>query len=171
MLTVIMECHNQETELAHTLSVLVTGAIEGLVSDVIVLDHGSRDASSRLADAAGCRFYTHWDIRDIVRSARGDWLLLMEPGARPQSGWVEEIMEYMAVSKSPARFSPSRVFRRPFFRRIGRKLPPLECGFLLTKKQASSVARSGMALSAFPRGQKSLKLGTEIIPSWVVASR
>ena len=40
MLTVLMECHDQESELAQTLSVLVAGAVEGLVSDVAVLDHG-----------------------------------------------------------------------------------------------------------------------------------
>lgn len=62
MLTVIMECRDHEPELAHTLSALVTGAVEGLVSDVVILDHGSRDGSSRVADAAGCRFYGQWDI-------------------------------------------------------------------------------------------------------------
>ena len=73
MLTVIMECRDQETELAQTLSVLVAGAVEGLVSDVVVLDHGSTDGSSDVADAAGCRFYLHWDLAEIVRAARGEW--------------------------------------------------------------------------------------------------
>ncbi|HUH48874.1 MAG TPA: glycosyltransferase, partial [Mycoplana sp.] len=49
MLTVLMECHNNEAELAQTLSALVAGAVEGLVRDVIVLDHGSSDGSSRVA--------------------------------------------------------------------------------------------------------------------------
>ena len=51
MLTVLLECRDQEPELAQTLSVLVAGAVEGLVSDVVVLDHGSRDGSSKVADA------------------------------------------------------------------------------------------------------------------------
>ncbi len=77
-----LECQDQEPELAQTLSVLVAGAVEGLVSDVVVLDHGSRDGTSRVADAAGCRFHSQWDIKEIVRSARGEWLLFVEPGAQ-----------------------------------------------------------------------------------------
>ena len=170
MLTVIMECRDQESELAQTLSGLVSAAVEGLVSDVVVLDHGSRDGSSRVADAAGCRFHGHWDIKDIVRSARGEWLLLVEPGARLQAGWIEEVAEYVALNKKPARFSPARHYRRPFFRRIGRSLPPLEHGLLLAKGQAVALAKSGMDLPAFTKGQKPSRLASEMIPAWVAAS-
>jgi hypothetical protein len=170
MLTVIMECRDQEPELAHTLSTLVSGAVEGLVSDVVILDHGSRDGSSRVADAAGCRFHGEWDIKDVVESARGEWLLLMEPGARPQSGWIEDIQEYVALNRVPARFSPSRNYKRPLLRRIVKKQPPLEYGLLLPKHQAASLAKSGMALSHFARGQKMRRLSAEIIPSWVVTA-
>ena len=83
MLTIITETRDNEAELAQTLSALVAGAVEGLVSDVIVLDHASQDGSCRVADAAGARFCTSWDMTEIVRSARGDWLLLLEAGARP----------------------------------------------------------------------------------------
>jgi hypothetical protein len=90
----------------------------GLVSDVIVLDHASQDGSSRVADAAGARFCTSWDMTDIVRSARGDWLLLLEAGARPAGRWIDDVAEYMSLNKMPARFSPSRQYRRPFLQRI-----------------------------------------------------
>jgi len=167
MLTVVLECQDQETELAQTLSVLVAGAVEGLVSDVVVLDHGSRDGSSRVADAAGCRFYLHWDIKDIVRSARGEWLLFVEPGARPQAGWIDEIAEYMALNKLPARFTASRGYRRPFFQRLGRAVPPLELGLLMPKSEALAAARSGMRLAEFVKGRKLRKLSSELIPAWV----
>ncbi|MEZ2129380.1 MULTISPECIES: glycosyl transferase [unclassified Sinorhizobium] len=167
MLTVILECQDQESELAQTLSALVAGAVEGLVSDVVVLDHGSRDGSSRVADAAGCRFYSQWDIKDIVRAARGEWLLLVEPGARPQKGWIDEIAEYVALNKVPARFSASRNYRRPFFKRIGRSLPPLELGLLVPKRLAVATAKTGMPLHEFAKGQKISQLSSELIPSWV----
>jgi hypothetical protein len=171
MLTVLMECRDQEAELAQTLSMLVSAAVEGLVSDVIVLDHGSRDGSSRVADAAGCRFHSHWDIKDILRSARGEWLLIIEAGARPQSGWIDETMEHIALHKQPARFSPSRNYRRPFLKRIGRTVPPLEHGLMLPKRNAIALAKSGMDLEALAKGQKAAKLTSEIIPAWVAASR
>jgi hypothetical protein len=168
MLTVIMECRDQEPELAHTLSTLVSGAVEGLVSDVVILDHGSRDGSSHVADAAGCRFHAEWDINDIVQSARGEWLLLLEPGARPQTGWIEDIQEYVALNRVPAKFTPSRNYRRPFLRRLFQKPQPLEYGLLLPKKQAVSLAKSSMALEHFTKGQKLRRLSAEMIPSWVV---
>ena len=167
MLTVVLECQDQEPELAQTLSVLVAGAVEGLVSDVVVLDHDSRDGTSRVADAAGCRFHSQWDIKDIVHSARGDWLLFVEPGARPQTGWIDEIAEYMALNKLPARFTASRGYRRPFLQRIGRASSPLELGLLLSKTQAITAARSGMRLAEFAKGHKLRKLSSELIPSWV----
>jgi hypothetical protein len=167
MLTVLIECRDQEPELAQTLAALVSGAIEGLVCDVIVLDHGSRDGTSRVADAAGCRFYSQWDIEEILRSAKGEWLLLVEPGARPQPGWIDEIGEYMALNKLPARFTASRGYKRPLLRRIGRSLPPLELGVLISKVQAISFAKSGMSLAEFAKGRKLRKLTSELIPSWV----
>lgn len=170
MLTVIMECRNQEPELAQTLSVLVAGAVEGLVRDVVVLDHGSQDGSSRVADAAGCRFLAQWDVKDILRTVRGDWLLIVEAGSRPQSGWVEEISEYVALNKLPAKFSASRKYRRPFFQRFGRSSPPLEHGFLVSKRQAMAAAQAGSSLAELAKGQKTKQLSSEMIPSWVARS-
>ncbi len=167
MLTVVLECQDQEPELAQTLSVLVAGAVEGLVSDVVVLDHGSRDGTSRVADAAGCRFHSQWDIKDVLRGARGEWLLFVEPGARPQTGWIDEIAEYVSLNKVPARFTASRGYRRPFLKRVGRSRPPLELGLLMPKQHAVEAAKSGMRLSEFAKGQKLRKLSSELIPSWV----
>ncbi|MDP9837651.1 hypothetical protein J2T09_002408 [Neorhizobium huautlense] len=166
MLTVIMECRDQETELAQTLSVLVAGAVEGLISDVVVLDHGSRDASARVADAAGCRFHTAWDIKDIVQSVRGEWLLLMEPGARPQVGWINELQEHLAMNRKPAKFSPSRNHLPSFFKRLTHRVPPLEHGFVMPKAQALSVARSGMSLEQLVQKQKTFMLISEMVPAW-----
>ncbi len=168
MLTIIMECRDNEAELVQTLSALVTGAVQGLVRDVIVLDHGSRDGSAKVADAAGCRFLTSWDMKDVVRSARGDWLLLLEPGARPLTGWVDAIVDHVSVSKNPARFLASRSHRRPFFKRFGRRTAPLEQGFLVSKRQASATVRTGMALADVASGSGVRKLVAEIVPAWAV---
>lgn len=167
MLTVLLECRDNEPELAYTLAVLVSGAVDGLVSDVIVLDHGSRDGSARVADAAGCKFLDTWDLHEAIGAARGEWILLLEPGARPQSGWIEEVLEYASLAKQPARFSPSRRFRRPFYKRW-RRTGALELGFLVSKRQAALIARPGMNLTALAKASSVKKLRSELIPAWVV---
>lgn len=168
MLTVLLECRDNEPELAHTLAVLVSGAVDGLISDVIVLDHGSRDGSARVADAAGCKFLQHWDLQEALRSARGEWIMLLEPGARPQSGWIDEILEYASLAKAPARFSPSRRFRRPLFERLTTRVGALELGFLMPKRQAAALAKPGMDLGALAKGSPVKTLRSELIPAWVI---
>jgi hypothetical protein len=170
MLTVLMECRDQETELAQTLSVLVAGAVEGLVSDVGVLDFGSRDASSRVADAAGCRFHLNWNLTEVLSAARGEWVMLVEAGARPQSGWIDEVAEHISVNSKPARFSPSRNYRQPFYRRIGRASPPLENGLILAKRDALASSASGKGLADLAQGRKPFQLVSEIVPAWAARS-
>ncbi len=172
MLTIILECKDNEAEAAYTLAAFVAGAVEGLVSDVIILDNGSNDGISTLADAAGARFYAKWDLPEIIRSARGDWLLFVEPGARPQPGWIEELHEYLSIGGGPARFSPSRTFRKPLLRRLTERSKPLECGLLIPRNQASAIVGGGMGLAELSRkGHKPRKLRTELVPAWVIADR
>ncbi len=134
MLTVLLECENSEPELAYTLSVLVSGAVDGVVSEVIVLDKGSQDGTARLADAAGCKISSELDIGGDSAFARGENGCCFRAGGRPQNGWVEEVLEHAAVDGKPARFSQSRRFRLPWFKRIMRRTAPLENG--LARPQA-----------------------------------
>jgi len=170
MLTVIMETRDNEAELAQTLSALVAGAVEGLVSDVIILDQGSKDGSMEVADAAGCRFCANWNLGEILRSARGEWLMLLEPGARPLGRWVDELLEYIALNKGPARFSPSRIHKRPLLKRLSQRAAPLETGFLMRKRDAIALASADMRLSDIVKARTARKLATELIPAWVATS-
>ncbi|MEW9616367.1 glycosyl transferase [Shinella sp. S4-D37] len=168
MLTVILECRDNEAELAQTFAALVSGAVEGIVRDVIVLDHGSRDGSSTVADAAGCRFLTEWDMKDVLGSARGDWLLLLEPGARPMVGWVDAVVDHVAVNRNPARFLGSRSHRRPFLQRLLHRPAPLEQGYLVSKRQALAALSPGMALAGIATGAGVRRLAVEMVPAWAV---
>ncbi|WP_137156608.1 glycosyl transferase [Rhizobium sp. FKL33] len=171
MLTVMLECENSEPELAYTLSVLVSGAVDGVVSEVIVLDRGSQDGTARLADAAGCKYLQNWTLSDTVHGARGEWLLFLEPGARPQSGWVEEVLEYASIDGKPARFSQSRRFRRPWFQRLMRRNQPLEDGLLVRKRDLLAALKSGADMAGFARGAAARRLRSELIPAWVLRGR
>src|SRR6266436_4452549 len=55
MLSVVIATHNSERALLPTLAALVSGAAAGFVREVIVADAGSRDATTAIADGAGCR--------------------------------------------------------------------------------------------------------------------
>lgn len=169
MITVILECRDQESALAVTLAALVQGAVEGLVAEVIVMDRGSSDGSAQLADAAGCRYLVDPDLRDVVRNARGDWLLLIEPGARPLLGWIEHLGQHISVGLMPARLSPSREYRLPFMARLRHRNSALEHGVLISKRQAIANAKSGQSLESLPRGLALTRLKCEIVPAAVLA--
>ena len=171
MISVLIECRDQENALAVTLAALVQGAVEGLVAEVVILDRGSRDGTAQLADAAGCRFLENPDLRDVVRAARGDWLLLIEPGARPLLGWVDHIGQHMAAGRQAARLKPSREYRLPFMARLRRRLSPLEHGVLMPKRQAIANSRSGQSLESLARGVAMTRLKCEIVPAAVLAFR
>lgn len=168
MLTILMETRDHEAELAQTLSVLVAGAVEGLVSDVVILDGGSKDGSSQVADAAGCRFHRDWELGAMLESVRGEWLLIIEPGARPLTGWIDEIADYVGFGRQPARFSPSRHYRPPVWQRFLRREGPLELGLLIAKRDALANVGSGNRLSDVAKAIKPLRLKSEIVPAWVM---
>ena len=56
MLTAIIATRESERILVPTLAALVPGAMAGLLTEVIVADAGSRDATAEVTDIAGCRF-------------------------------------------------------------------------------------------------------------------
>lgn len=110
MISVVIECLDEEHALAQTLTALVPGAVEGLVSEVIVIDRGSSDGTAKVADIAGCTVVAPAEAAAAVCRARGLWLLVLEPGARPLAGWIEAVSGHVADgAKGAARFrlSPS----------------------------------------------------------------
>lgn len=169
MLTILLETRNHEARLAQTLAALVPGAVEGLVSDVLILDRGSSDASGAVADAAGARFLEEGTLSEALAAARGSWLLLLEPGARPLGNWVNEVAEHMAVGRSPARFSASQRHRRPFPARLFTRAGLLEQGYLVRRSEAAALARPGMGLIDLVRKRSVHRLPSELMPAWAAA--
>ncbi|RUU01054.1 glycosyltransferase, partial [Mesorhizobium sp. M7A.T.Ca.TU.009.02.1.1] len=103
MLSVLIETRNDEEGLARTLASLVGGAVEGVVREVIVCDTGSTDQTHRVAEHAGCQYVTD-GVAAGIRQAKGDWLLLVEPGARLMEGWIDEVVAHTARQTMAARF-------------------------------------------------------------------
>jgi len=95
MLTVIIPTKNHERALVPTLAMLVPGAMSGTVSQVIVVDGGSTDATAQVVDIAGCEIMTSTAplaarLRSAVAAARGNWLMFLRPGVVLDAAWVEE---------------------------------------------------------------------------------
>jgi glycosyltransferase involved in cell wall biosynthesis len=167
MLSVIIETHNDEDGLARTLASLVQAAVEGAVRDVIVCDRGSTDQSHFVADHAGCHYIAKGGIAAGIRHAKGEWLVLLEPGARLSQGWTEAVANHTSHSTSAARFTRSTNGHGDLFRRVfvNRKRP-LADGLLITRRQAAALSQKLHDSNALARGlsAKRLKAGILVPP-------
>lgn len=165
MISVFIQCHNQEAELARTLSALVSGAVEGLISDVSILDEGSTDGSSKVSDAAGCSFYSLDELRNAASQMRGEWALLIEAGARPAIGWVEVLGEHVGNSHASARFSASKTYKLPLIARLFGPKTRLQYGVLMPKSAFVERANSVPNIEQLAKGLKTIKLECEMVPA------
>jgi glycosyltransferase involved in cell wall biosynthesis len=112
MLSVIIATLDCEFALARTLASLVPGAVDGLVSEAIVADGGSRDGTAIVADAAGCVFITaeaslSRRLKTAAAKARAPFLLFVRPGIVLDPGWIGEARRF-AERSAPDR---AAVFR------------------------------------------------------------
>lgn len=169
MMTVMIECGTDAGPLGSSLATLVPGAIEGLVREVVVIDAGLDASTRKVADHAGCRIVPREALAETVSAARGEWLMLMEPGARLAVEWIEGVAAHLAdveagATPRPARFSPSRGDRPRFLQRLARRSTALANGLILPKAQAVGLARSRTSLEEMAKGLASKRLATAIRP-------
>jgi hypothetical protein len=165
MISVFVQCHNQEAELARTLSALISGAVEGLISDVTILDLGSSDGSSIVADAAGCNFCSLAQLDHAVQKMRGEWALLIEPGARPAIGWIDVLGEHIATSDASARFCASKTYKLPIMTRIFGPKTRLQHGVIIPKHKFLERAVSAPDLEQLVKGLRTIRLECEMVPA------
>ena len=118
MLSVIIATHESERELVPTLAALVPGATAGLLGEVIVADAGSGDATSEVADVAGCRFVTSAEplgarLKAAALSTRTPWLLFLRAGTVPEPGWITATDSFMQTTDALTDAARAAVFRPP----------------------------------------------------------
>jgi hypothetical protein len=114
MLSVIIATLDSESPLVASLAALVPGAMDGLVSEVIVADGGSRDGTATVADVAGCNFTAIEGppgrrLKTAAKTARAPWLLFLRPGTVPEAAWTGEVRRFVERSRPDTR---AAVFRR-----------------------------------------------------------
>ncbi|HEY2758943.1 MAG TPA: glycosyltransferase [Pseudolabrys sp.] len=116
MLSAIIATHESELTLVPTLAALVPGATAGLISEVVVADAGSRDATAEVADIAGCRFVSSTDplgarLKAAALSTRTPWLMFLRAGTVPQPGWVTAADNFMGATDQLDGAGRAAVFR------------------------------------------------------------
>jgi glycosyltransferase involved in cell wall biosynthesis len=164
MLSVLIETRNDEEALARTLASLIGGAVEGVVREVVVCDAGSTDQTHHVAEHAGCQYVASGGIAAGIRQAKGDWLLLLEPGARLVEGWIDAVVVHTGRQTMAARFSRARGSRTPFLARVFSGNRALADGLVISKRQAASLSKSAGSAEALARGLATKRLDAEI---WV----
>jgi len=120
MLSAIIATRESERTLVPTLSALVPGTVAGLLSEVVVADAGSRDATAEVADFAGCRIMVSaaplgTRLKVAAASTHSPWLLFLRAGCVPEPGWIGaaesfiEATERIEGARRAAVFRPARI--------------------------------------------------------------
>lgn len=135
MISVIIHCNEDIDPLADSLAMLVSGAVFGLVSEVILWSEDHSNVLKTIADDTGCRYLPHSHLGAAITSAKGNWLLFLKPGSRLLDHWREILSRYIEIETKPASFKPiaDRKFWPPstFFHRRNF----LDSGLLIMKDQ------------------------------------
>lgn len=114
MLSVIIPTRDSERTLVQTLAPLVAGATAGLVTEVIIADAGSTDATADVADVAGCQYLVSEAavgarLSGAAQTARAPWLLFLRPGTVPEPDWIEAVEAFIGSGRETEQ---AAVFRR-----------------------------------------------------------
>ena len=88
------------------------------VNVIVIADAGSRDATARVADIAGCRFMASSAsigvrLRTAATSIRTPWLLFLPAGTVPQPGWIDAADRFIQATELLEGAARAAVFRPP----------------------------------------------------------
>jgi rSAM/selenodomain-associated transferase 2 len=100
MLSIVIPTLNSERGLGATLEALVPGALSGLVSQLVISDGGSSDATLTIADAVGADVVTGTAGRgpQLARgaeAARGRWLLFLHADTVLAPNWPDRTRQFI----------------------------------------------------------------------------
>lgn len=100
MISVIIPTLESEERLAQTFAALVPAVVAGVVREVIVVDGGSRDNTSKIANLAGAEFIRAAkgrgnQLKAGAEVAKGQWLLFLHDDTVLDLGWEREVQSFM----------------------------------------------------------------------------
>jgi rSAM/selenodomain-associated transferase 2 len=100
MISVIIPTLNAARRLPATFLSIFDAAVDGFVSEVIVSDGGSEDATLKIAEDAGATVIVGergrgQQLRAGAERARKPWLLILHADTALERGWVEEVETFI----------------------------------------------------------------------------
>ena len=104
MISVVVPTANSGRLLPRCFDSLISGAVRGVVREVIVSDAGSTDGTLVIADAAGAHVVRSRKNRgaqmaDGAALAKGDWLLFLRPETALEPGWEMEAESFISQAE------------------------------------------------------------------------
>ena len=176
MLTVIVPTENDEEALAHMLPPLVTHAVSGIVSQLIVYDRGSTDRTAKVADVAGADFFpAKAKITDVLAKVRAPWVLVLPPGAVLEGDWESIVTDHVNSARGARTLACFRVLpdrSRTLWKRLlfprSRPAGPLSSGLIISTVNArqSLKGRASAQLEDVANGRSIMKLRANLRLRW-----
>jgi rSAM/selenodomain-associated transferase 2 len=107
MISVVIPTLNAARTLPATFLSLFDAAMEGIVSEVIVCDGGSEDATRKIAEEAGadiieCERGRGRQLCAGAEKARKPWLLFLHADTALEQGWIQEAQAFMRNGEDAA---------------------------------------------------------------------
>lgn len=161
MISVVFQVDSSGDAIARSLVPLVSGSIDGLVKKVIILAKEPGEANlqdlQRLCDYSGAELLTGAACDQWPDHLKGNWVLMLEPGAILMDDWSNGIIDHINQQRQPARFplyDPNA--HLPFWQRLLNrrgKETALKRGCLISRQSLQAIHRPNQTLEAMTRGR------------------